>query len=253
MYGFRVGALFTFVKDAELAENLVGAMEAQIRGTYSSPNGPALSSLAKALLADDLNELSTQIYNNTVTLKERSDYFIEKLQGANIKYLPYVSGFFICLPCTDAYDICEQLKEQHTYLVPIADDIVRVAICSLNKEEIDEMLANEEIYEYDISYFFGETISEKAIIYTEELNRQLSAQFPTLDEINRCAVMEDFGDRNTDVLNMWSQVKSNPVPIWAYVFIVVVVLVVAAFIFIKFMEKKIRISRYKAINLKKSK
>ena len=65
--------------------------------------------------------------------------------------------------------------------------------------------------------------------------------------------MEDFGDRNTDVLNMWSQVKSNPVPIWAYVFIVVVVLVVAAFIFIKFMEKKIRISRYKAINLKKSK
>lgn len=122
-----------------------------------------------------------------------------------------------------------------------------------SKEEIDEMLANEEIYEYDISYFFGETISEKAIIYTEELNRQLSAQFPTLDEINRCAVMEDFGDRNTDVLNMWSQVKSNPVPIWAYVFIVVVVLVVAAYIFIKFMEKKIRISRYKAINLKKSK
>ena len=122
-----------------------------------------------------------------------------------------------------------------------------------SKEEIDEMLANEEIYEYDISYFFGETIPEKAIIYTEELNRQLSAQFPTLDEINRCAVMEDFGDRNTDVLNMWSQVKSNPVPIWAYVFIVVVVLVVAAFIFIKFMEKKIRISRYKAINLKKSK
>ena len=69
-----------------------------------------------------------------------SNYFIEKLQESNIKYLPYVSGFFICLPCTDAYDICEQLKEQHTYLVPIADDIVRVAICSLNKEEIDELV-----------------------------------------------------------------------------------------------------------------
>ena len=140
MYGFRVGALFTFVKDEELAANLVGAIEAQIRGTYSSPNGPALSSLAQALLADDVSELSTQIYNNTLTLKERSNYFIEKLQEANIKYLPYVSGFFICLPCTDAYDICEQLKEQHTYLVPIADDIVRVAICSLNKEEISELV-----------------------------------------------------------------------------------------------------------------
>ena len=140
MYGFRVGAFFTFVKDEELASNITAAIESQIRGTYSSPNGPALSCLANALLGDEVDKLSDQIYNNTLTLKERTTYFINKLESANIKHLPYKSGFFVCLPCSDAYDVCEKLKEQHTYLIPIADDIVRIAVCSLNIEEIDELV-----------------------------------------------------------------------------------------------------------------
>lgn len=140
MYGFRVGAIFTFVKDEELASNITSAIESQIRGTYSSPNGPALSCLGNALLGEDTDKLSNEIYSNTLTLKERTTYFIEKLNEANIKHLPYKSGFFVCLPCSDAYDICEKLKEQHTYLIPIADDIVRIAVCSLNISEIDELV-----------------------------------------------------------------------------------------------------------------
>ena len=140
MYGFRVGAIFTFVKDEELASNITSAIESQIRGTYSSPNGPALSCLGNALLGEDTDKLSNEIYSNTLTLKERTTYFIDKLNEANIKHLPYKSGFFVCLPCSDAYDICEKLKEQHTYLIPIADDIVRIAVCSLNISEIDELV-----------------------------------------------------------------------------------------------------------------
>lgn len=140
MYGFRVGAFFTFVKDEELAKNITTAVEAQIRGTYSSPNGPALSCLANALLGDEVDKLSDQIYNNTLTLKMRTTYFINKLNEFGIKHLPYKSGFFVCLPCSDAYDVCEKLKEQHTYLIPIADDIVRIAVCSLNCNEIDELV-----------------------------------------------------------------------------------------------------------------
>ncbi len=140
MYGFRVGAIFSLVKDEELANNLTSAIESQIRGTYSSPNGPALSCLANALLGDEVDKLSDQIYNNTLTLKLRTTYFIEKLNEASIKHLPYKSGFFVCLPCSDAYDVCEKLKMKHTYLIPIADDIVRIAVCSLNNEEIDELV-----------------------------------------------------------------------------------------------------------------
>ena len=87
-----------------------------------------------------MEKLSDQIYHNTLTLKKRTTYFIDKLETANIKHLPYKSGFFVCLPCSDAYDVCEKLKEKHTYLIPIADDIVRIAVCSLNNEEIDELV-----------------------------------------------------------------------------------------------------------------
>lgn len=141
MYGFRVGAIFTFVKDSELGANITTAIESQIRGTYSSPNGPALSCLSNALLGKDVEKLSNQIYDNTLTLKTRTTYFINKLIEADIKYLPYKSGFFVCLPCSDANDVCERLKTRHTYLIPIADDVVRIAVCSLNIEEIDELVA----------------------------------------------------------------------------------------------------------------
>lgn len=218
-----------------------------------------------AVYAMDCAEEESDTYLNYVIPKEGSNVWFDGWvmpKGADTKLAeeflnfistPYIAalnmnevGYSNSIAGEDIYEMTKQWYGSES----VYDEDGNIIA---SKEEIDEMLANEEIYEYDISYFFGETISEKAIIYTEELNRQLSAQFPTLDEINICAVMEDFGDRNTDVLNMWSQVKSNPVPIWAYVFIVVVVLVVAAFIFIKFMEKKIRISRYKAVNLKKNK
>ena len=71
---------------------------------------------------------------------KRTKYFIECLNNANIKHLPYVSGFFVCLPCENAQELCDKLKEKHTYLVPMSDDIVRIAVCSLNKEEISELV-----------------------------------------------------------------------------------------------------------------
>ena len=140
MYGFRVGAIFSFIKDENLKNDFADALESQIRGTYSSPNGPAINSLAQALNSNDIEKLSNEIYNNTLTLEKRTKYFIECLNNANIKHLPYVSGFFVCLPCENAQELCDKLKEKHTYLVPMSDDIVRIAVCSLNNEEISELV-----------------------------------------------------------------------------------------------------------------
>ena len=67
-------------------------------------------------------------------------FLVSFINNANIKHLPYVSGFFVCLPCENAQELCDKLKEKHTYLVPMSDDIVRIAVCSLNKEEISELV-----------------------------------------------------------------------------------------------------------------
>ena len=58
MYGFRVGAIFSFIKDENLKNDFADALESQIRGTYSSPNGPAINSLAQALNSNDIEKLS---------------------------------------------------------------------------------------------------------------------------------------------------------------------------------------------------
>lgn len=83
---------------------------------------------------------------------------------------------------------------------------------------------------YDLSYFFEGTLSSdrltdgKAIIRTTENNRQLHAQYPSLDTMYRCGVMEDFGDQNEKVLNAWGKVKGSSLPIGVYAFVVIVVI-----------------------------
>ena len=83
-------------------------------------------------------------------------------------------------------------------------------------------------HEYDLSYFFEGTLSVdkyskdgKAVIRTNTIGRQLTTQYPSMDEVARCGIMEDFGDKNQAVLEMWSQVKSNNITAFSYVMMAV--------------------------------
>ena len=62
----------------------------------------------------------------------------------------------------------------------------------------------------DLSFFFGDSIEGKAIINvpTEERGRQFDAQYPTLEALNRCCIMRDFGEQQEKVEAMWSRVKA---------------------------------------------
>lgn len=87
----------------------------------------------------------------------------------------------------------------------------------------------EETYDVDLSYFFGDTVKslngEPAIVTTEVLGRQFSAQYPSEQVIARCAVMSDFGDRNQALLDMWGRVKGSTMPTWVIIVIVAVIVV----------------------------
>ncbi len=84
----------------------------------------------------------------------------------------------------------------------------------------------EETYDVDLTYFFRGTLSPeyltdgKAIVTTEELGRQFSAQYPDEEVIKRSVVMRDFGDRNDALLDVWLRVKGNALPVWAILVIV---------------------------------
>ena len=69
----------------------------------------------------------------------------------------------------------------------------------------------ENTIEYNLGYFFGgDSESEEYIIIAEaeQARRQLAAQYPTEDEINRSAVMLNFDDEASKNINqMWINVR----------------------------------------------
>ena len=83
---------------------------------------------------------------------------------------------------------------------------------------------------YDLNYFFNGT-SDGAykdgdyIIYVsaESAKRQISAQYPTQEVLDRSAIMQHFDDAtNAKVNEMWEEVKGLPIPVWAYIVIAVI-------------------------------
>lgn len=94
----------------------------------------------------------------------------------------------------------------------------------------------EEVYEYDLSYFFGEgsdaiVLADKSTFIFDESNeinqgRQLFAQYPPSNVIERSVVMRDFGDRLSQINQMWINVRCldvkhfNPAVVWTVVGII---------------------------------
>ncbi len=134
-------------------------------------------------------------------------------------------------------------------------------------EEFDETLT--DIYEYDLSYFFGDA---DAVLYidarlldcdyasvtpiTEEIEgntynvysglavnrgRQAFAQYPPENVAERGVVMLDFGERLSDINRMWINVRCLDVkdvaPVTVIVVAVIIALIAAAVIVYKFRYK----------------
>ena len=156
-------------------------------------------------------------------------------KGANVE-LAQDFVDFLCRP-----EIAVMNMDYIGYTSAIAGDEIFDLVCENYEEEDGE-------YEYDLSYFFNGTLSEdkytdgKAIIRTNTFGRQLTTQYPSTDEVSRCGIMEDFGDRNEAVLEMWSKVKSNNITAFSYVMMAFLALV-AAFMLTSSIKKKLKKKR----------
>ncbi len=111
--------------------------------------------------------------------------------------------------------------------------------------------------DYDLTYFFGGTVSDKYIgkngkisIKTDSPYRQLATLYPSSKQTARLGVMEDFGDRNEKVLEMWSKVKSNSVSALSYVTMGLVIFLIAAAAVFNQHKKNIRRRRIKRLREK---
>lgn len=134
----------------------------------------------------------------------------------------------------------------------------------------EEPYPDEEYQEYDLTYFFEDSLEEYDIedamihawtvdsieTYEEYVDgrlmeipyslqaRILPAQFPEASNLPRLCVMDDYGKQNEKVLDMWQSVRTNPLPLWAIIlFIIEGVLLVASIAYLiitKQVKKKLR-------------
>lgn len=92
--------------------------------------------------------------------------------------------------------------------------------------EANDLVEGEDYIVYDVSYFFDDSLYEyaevenvaKLMAYPEYVGRQLTAQYPTKEDLPRLAIMRDFGpEGNQRLLDMWESVRTNSLPVWAIV------------------------------------
>lgn len=120
--------------------------------------------------------------------------------------------------------------------------------------DYDEVLDDEDGYEIDLQYFFGDTIEsiEDAVIYIDEayIGGQLATQFPTHEEVIRSAVMRDFGESNKLVIDMWANFKATDIQDWMIIFSVIIVLGVTTLASFNFVQKRKAARRHRALKKK---
>ena len=80
---------------------------------------------------------------------------------------------------------------------------------------------------YSVKHFFGDKIEGDGIIYTDSLNRQLVAMYPTKETMNRCVVMEHVETETLKKLNnMWDSVKVGYMPYSTMLIITIIAILV---------------------------
>lgn len=135
--------------------------------------------------------------------------------------------------------------------------------------EAGEEYKDEPYDLYDISYFFAGTIDDEKLTilhawtydteagYLEDEEdedsfipyavyaRMLRAQFPEQGQLHMLCMMDDYGKDNQAVIEMWQQVRTNPLPLWAVIVLAVQFAAVAAFIVYLVIDRK-RFNKVKA-------
>lgn len=92
----------------------------------------------------------------------------------------------------------------------------------------------------DLSYFFGENGDYKLTVHEDDYGR-LMAQYPTIETLNRCAIMQNFDNETLLSINdMWETVKGETFPVWVILLVAGIVLLLAVLIVLYRHKEKLK-------------
>lgn len=142
LYGQRIGAMICITSDEDVAQEFVDINQYSSRASWSNSNSAAMKAAAAVCHnPEELRELDEERVQYFQLIQERAAIFMKEADEAGVKYVPYVSGFFITLPMEGASAVCQVLEEEErVFLVPLKKGI-RLAVCSISKKDITGLAA----------------------------------------------------------------------------------------------------------------
>ena len=180
-----------------------------------------------------------------------------------VGYTPAVGGNDMLDYMRSCYDVPTIKADLEDYKVELEDAILNETNSKTKsklQDELDEVISSLKEYDeiintgdfcdYSLNYFYGDCGGDEIIHPSNDMAmRELKAQYPSEDELDRLAIMNDFGTEGTmRVLDMWEQVRTNSLPVWA-----IIVIILEAFAGIslgaylitkKIQRKKLKKARY---------
>lgn len=142
MYGQRLGAMICVTPNEDIANEFVAINQYTSRATWSNSNSAAMKAMAN--ICRDPAKVAALDQERAAYYKliqERAQIFMTEADEWGLKYLPYVSGFFITIPMAcGAQAVCDTLEEKNIFLVPLKKGI-RLAVCSVSKDKITGLAA----------------------------------------------------------------------------------------------------------------
>ena len=136
MYGQRMGAMIGISSDKDVMKEFVDINQYSSRATWSNCNSAAQNAMIH--ICEDpekirgLDEDRAKYFH---LIQERAAIFMEEAKAEGVKFVPYISGFFITIPVTRSQAVCGDLEKQKVFLVPLKKGI-RLAVCSISREKM---------------------------------------------------------------------------------------------------------------------
>jgi aromatic-amino-acid transaminase len=131
-YGLRVGMFASYSENKEKAKAAYDAALSEARALWSVPNHMGMNAVVDLLShQESVQAALEETAENRRIVAQRAAIFLKEAQAVGLEIYPYKNGFFLTIPMSDAFAVCEKLKEKNIFLAPIKANALRVALCAI--------------------------------------------------------------------------------------------------------------------------
>ena len=141
MYGQRMGTMICVTSNEDVAQEFEDVNQFTSRATWSNSNSAAMKAMVRICKDPaQIEEIDAERAKYFQLMQERAAIFMNEAKACGLRYLPYLSGFFITIPMTKSQAVCDEMERQHIFLVPLSNGM-RLAVCSVSKKKITGLAA----------------------------------------------------------------------------------------------------------------